>query len=538
MRRSMAPTAHCHRNKLLSVLNKASNWIQRAQMHRGKSLLLGTASGLVALAGAQAADMPVKAQPVQYVKICSLYGDGFYYIAGTDTCLKLGGYIRVQAESNMGDGGVAIGTNPVEDGQGRFTRDLTNDINYRVRGVTSWDVRQQTEYGMLRTYIRFGAENTTPKNTGGGTQFSPFWDLAFMQFAGFTVGRARSFFDLFTYYGAYTYTNVRVQGDTDISGQNLWAYTANLGNGFSATLSLEDPTTHKSFTFDATAPGFFGLNGGTIPDNAFTNNGGGVPANFGFRVPDIVGNLRVDQAWGFAGVSVALHDASGAYYGTPNSTVNGHPADKYGWAAAAGGQFNLAGGDTVGVNFAYGEGATGFVVSQNANLQLYNSNTSVGAGWVSDGIFTTGTHIELTRAWSIAAGYQHFWTPRWRTSWYGGYAHLEYNSTAAGIINSSLAERSVCARPFAGLVGNFSAVTALAGNSCSPNFSFYQIGSRTQWSPVSQLHIGLDVTYTGLNTAYKGAGIYATNGSRPAVTLFDDQGVWSASVRWQRDLYP
>ena len=116
--------------------------------------------------------------------------------------------------------------------------------------------------------------------------------------------------------------------------------------------------------------------------------------------------------------------------------------------------------------------------------------------------------------------------------------HIEYNSTATGIINSSLADGSVCARPFAGLVGNFSAVTALAGNSCSPNFSFYQIGSRTQWSPVSQLHIGLDVTYTGLNTAYKGAGIYATNGSRPAVTLFDDQGVWSASVRWQRDLYP
>ena len=58
-------------------------------------LLLGTAAGLVAVAGAQAADMPVKAAPVQYVKICSLYGDGFYYIPGTDTCLKLGGYLRV-----------------------------------------------------------------------------------------------------------------------------------------------------------------------------------------------------------------------------------------------------------------------------------------------------------------------------------------------------------------------------------------------------------------------------------------------------------
>ncbi len=71
-----------------------------------RNLLLGTAAGFVAVAGAQAADMPVKAKPVQYVKICSLYGDGFYYIPGTDTCLKMGGYLRVQAEYNMGGGGV------------------------------------------------------------------------------------------------------------------------------------------------------------------------------------------------------------------------------------------------------------------------------------------------------------------------------------------------------------------------------------------------------------------------------------------------
>jgi hypothetical protein len=64
---------------------------------------------LVAVAGAQAADMPVKAAPVQYVKICSLYGDGFFYIPNTDTCIKMGGYARVQAETNMGGGGVPVG---------------------------------------------------------------------------------------------------------------------------------------------------------------------------------------------------------------------------------------------------------------------------------------------------------------------------------------------------------------------------------------------------------------------------------------------
>ena len=61
-----------------------------------KSLILGSAAGLVAMSGAQAADLPVKAKAVEYVRICSLYGAGFYYIPGTDTCIKLGGYLRVE----------------------------------------------------------------------------------------------------------------------------------------------------------------------------------------------------------------------------------------------------------------------------------------------------------------------------------------------------------------------------------------------------------------------------------------------------------
>ena len=60
------------------------------------SLLLGSAAGLISVAGAQAADLPVKAKPVEYVKICSLYGVGFYYIPGTDMCLKIGGWVRAE----------------------------------------------------------------------------------------------------------------------------------------------------------------------------------------------------------------------------------------------------------------------------------------------------------------------------------------------------------------------------------------------------------------------------------------------------------
>src|SRR5262249_11967842 len=64
------------------------------QMKTLKSVLLGSAAGLIAVSATQAADLPVKAKPVEYVKICSLYGDGFLYIPGTDICLKVGGYVR------------------------------------------------------------------------------------------------------------------------------------------------------------------------------------------------------------------------------------------------------------------------------------------------------------------------------------------------------------------------------------------------------------------------------------------------------------
>ena len=65
-----------------------------------KGLLLGSAAGFAVVTGAQAADLPVKAKPVQYVKICSLYGDGFYYIPGSDTCIRFSGYVRADYNFN------------------------------------------------------------------------------------------------------------------------------------------------------------------------------------------------------------------------------------------------------------------------------------------------------------------------------------------------------------------------------------------------------------------------------------------------------
>src|ERR1700759_4172556 len=128
-----------------------------------KSLVLGSAAGLVAMSGAQAADLPVKAKAVEYVRICSLYGAGFFYIPGTDTCVKLGGYLRVDvlANSNSDDTG---NTNGAAGANNRFT----NAFTWRSREDFDIDTRTATEYGVVRTYFAATFSWTTDRYTGNG----------------------------------------------------------------------------------------------------------------------------------------------------------------------------------------------------------------------------------------------------------------------------------------------------------------------------------------------------------------------------------
>jgi hypothetical protein len=106
-----------------------------------KSLLLGTAAGLVAVSAGQAADLPVKAKPVEYVKICTLYGAGFYYMPGTDICLKIGGYVRAEttyhSNGNFGQGPTA----------GDVNNRTTNEFVMRARAYITADAREQTAWG-------------------------------------------------------------------------------------------------------------------------------------------------------------------------------------------------------------------------------------------------------------------------------------------------------------------------------------------------------------------------------------------------------
>src|SRR5688500_5068867 len=103
-----------------------------------RSLLLGSAASLAAVVGAQAADLPVKAKAVEYVKVCSLYGARFFYIPGTDTCLKIGGFVRTEWNHNA----AGSFTPTVNEGAAYYTR-ATDTLVNRTRGLVSFDVRSQ-----------------------------------------------------------------------------------------------------------------------------------------------------------------------------------------------------------------------------------------------------------------------------------------------------------------------------------------------------------------------------------------------------------
>src|SRR5580704_9862004 len=112
----------------------ASLWGRGGKMKSVRCLLMGSAAGLMAVSAAQAADLPVKAAPVEYVKVCSLYGAGFWYVPGTDTCIKIGSWIRVEMTQNEGDGGVPLGTGS-QTSAGRFTRSDTSYLGFRYRAL-------------------------------------------------------------------------------------------------------------------------------------------------------------------------------------------------------------------------------------------------------------------------------------------------------------------------------------------------------------------------------------------------------------------
>jgi len=516
--------------------------------------------------------MPVKAAPVQYVKICSLYGDGFYYIPGTDICLKVGGYVRGEYAYN---GGSSMSLNPFQggaNGSGLKDRSDGQDFTMRTRAYAWFDSRQQTEYGTLRSYLQIGINYDSPQSTT--TNFNA--NRAFIQFAGFTVGTAQSFYDFYSS-PASSFWGPNAS-DTGDPGWKVFAYTAQYGNGFSATFSIEEP---RSFALAVPESGVINTNLGNLALGV--NNPDADRAKI--RFPDLVQNWRVDQAWGSAQLMVAAHDVSAGYYAAnagsllgagaagftlaPCSGVTagflgagagtltgsepcGHPADKLGWALGGGSRHNVGtSGDYFQWQVNYTQGAIRYAAftQPGANSPIMFNGQNFGYGFFSDGVFSNATgEVQLTTAWGINAAYDHLWTPQLRTSIYGSYFRVEYGDNANLAICNAQSNTAIGGSPFGlfanpGTAGTITFTPAqIARGDCNNNFNFWTLGSRTQYNFTPWFYVGFDVFYNKLETASNGAtttfSALAGAAKPTAIYAIQNQDNYAFRVRLHRDIVP
>jgi len=368
------------------------------------------------------------------VKVCSLYGDGFYYIPGTQTCMKIGGFLRTEWDANAGASFTTftIGTNA------QFTR-AGDQLTTRARGVITLDVREQTTWGTLRAYLAGGWNCTSndaptislpgtqvPVTGGGGVTGSApngasntYLLRAFIQLGGFTFGKTASFYDFFNT-SKYTYQTNFIYQDYAGVGVNLYGYTQQFGNGIAATVSVQDPTPFEHPIVDLTAGGVAGSFGGFVGAAGSPFVLGGAPTNDawqngGFNVPDIVFNVRLDQAWGGAQAAAILHDNRARYYNNTlaaTGTVAGasHPSDKWGWAVSGGLELNLpwAKGDSFAVQSRYCVGDRERCCDnsgtrlQDLAWSLVNTTNKIGLGWQNHAFFANTAASALSTASSRA----------------------------------------------------------------------------------------------------------------------------------------
>jgi hypothetical protein len=427
-------------------------------MKLAKSLLLGSAAGLVAVTGAQAADLPVRAAaPVDYVRTCPnapIGGTGFFVIPGTETCLQISGYVRTEYYFDQKLDVIGAPGNGVGE-----LRDQ-NDINFFARGSIAFDARTPTEYGTLRSFIRI---NATRDDAGDSTVL----DQGFIQFAGLTTGRITSFFSFF---GGNL---MSVSNGLSDPSTEVLAYTATFGSGFSATISVENANDRR---VGRAGPGYGGQ-----------------------ELPDLVANLNVSQAWGSAQVMAALHQVR---HNAGTVAID----DELGFAIGAGVNIRLpmiAAGDALWLQAVYSDGALSYA---DAPTQVSEFSVGLNDAYVN----ALGTSLVTTEAWSIAAAFRHYWTPTFWQDIQAAYGQVDVPSVADPVAGAILVDGAV------------------------NDYTWWQLGTRLNWRPVSGLTFAADVAYTHIDpdNAYRA---YSNDVLLALPAVNNDGSRWQGRLRIQRD---
>jgi hypothetical protein len=180
----------------------------------------------------------------------------------------------------------------------------------------------------------------------------------------------------------------------------------------------------------------------------------GAQAYAGTHAPDIVGNIRVDQAWGLFQISGGAHLVNASYNilgagGVPTalSEISGHPEDKWGGSVMVALQIKnipTGPGDDFKIDASYAKGDTKNVISTSGgspSFAMFGSTgragayQSIGFGQTADAVYLPvlfgGTgDIKLVDAWGIRGAFNHNWDPYWSSSLWGSYSSVRYNGDA------------------------------------------------------------------------------------------------------------
>ncbi|CAH2397014.1 Porin (modular protein) [Mesorhizobium ventifaucium] len=175
------------------------------------SLLLGSVAALISVSVARAADEDSAPGPTEYVKVCDVYGSGYFHIPDTETCVRIGGYIRYDVGLSDVRSYDGIRTSDVRTGEAQGT--WRNNTRFTFKTWT----RQETELGALKTYtetrVNFGNHNAYPGpesphkySFNSGVKLTSAW----IQLGGLRVGKDESAFDTFTGYAGNVLNKVLV----------------------------------------------------------------------------------------------------------------------------------------------------------------------------------------------------------------------------------------------------------------------------------------------------------------------------------------
>jgi hypothetical protein len=401
-----------------------------------KSLLLGSAAGIVGIASAQAADLPTRkgAPAVEYVRICSISVNGTpvvgFILPGSDTCFKFTGYVTAQ----IGGGNVKNGqtleysgpfagsqfTTPTR-GVGASGPNGRPEFGWNTRLNFGFDAVSNTAYGPLVAHAEMQFENSNGfgndvSNPLGGS--AAYLNLAYVTWAGITAGKAPSFYS-FTGGGAawYNFFSPDQQG---FNQPDLLAYTASFGGGFSATIAAQSNGSNGASGGGTDLNGVSGVNFNNLPIGVdYQVNGQ--------SIPDFVANLKVVQGWGSAQVSGVGHlvDVTG---------FNGLEQKKEGWGVDAGVSFNLptfGAGDKFLVTGAWTRNAvwySGLADAMDGERGAVNGNGQQMA--LADTYENpTGASFATPTAWSVSAEIDHHFSPEFVGSIEGSYGQVRWTGT-------------------------------------------------------------------------------------------------------------